>query len=179
MMSDTRLFRQSDPDFPTTKAARMRLIAVGRVEGQGPRYRPHGPQHGPRSRQRPRQQAYDPNRGPVPQSSRSGASRTAHEPADLDGRQHPRSRRTRSPPVKARTPPGRNDAWLRSQPPRLRHSRPCRRQRPPTPAPHRARRKPAPHRFTSWSHHQNADARQHPGQERYRAKRQAIDKRNG
>ena len=36
MMSDTRLFRRSDPDFPTTRAAQRRLIDAGRVEGEGP-----------------------------------------------------------------------------------------------------------------------------------------------
>ncbi len=40
MMSDTRVFRRSDPDFPTTSAVQQRLIAAGRVEGEGPRGRP-------------------------------------------------------------------------------------------------------------------------------------------
>lgn len=37
MMDDTRLFRRSDPDFPTTRAVQARLVAAGRVEGEGPR----------------------------------------------------------------------------------------------------------------------------------------------
>jgi hypothetical protein len=36
MMNDTRVFRRSDPDFPTTVALQRRLIANGRVEGEGP-----------------------------------------------------------------------------------------------------------------------------------------------
>ena len=36
MMSDTRLFRRTDPDFPITKAAQQRLVDIGRVEGEGP-----------------------------------------------------------------------------------------------------------------------------------------------
>ena len=36
MMSETRLFRRDDHDFPTTKATQQRLIAAGRVEGEGP-----------------------------------------------------------------------------------------------------------------------------------------------
>jgi hypothetical protein len=36
MMNDTRLFRRSDPDFPTTKAAQIALVNMGRVEGEGP-----------------------------------------------------------------------------------------------------------------------------------------------
>jgi len=36
MMSDTRLFRRTDPDFPTTKAVQQRLVNAGRVEGEGP-----------------------------------------------------------------------------------------------------------------------------------------------
>jgi len=36
MMSDTRLFRRTDPDFPTTQAVQQRLIDAGRVAGEGP-----------------------------------------------------------------------------------------------------------------------------------------------
>lgn len=36
MMSDTRLFRRTDPDFPVTKAAQQRLVDAGRVEGESP-----------------------------------------------------------------------------------------------------------------------------------------------
>ena len=36
MMSETRLFRRDDHDFPTTKATQQRLISAGRVEGEGP-----------------------------------------------------------------------------------------------------------------------------------------------
>ncbi len=42
MMSDTRLFRRTDPDFPVTKAAQHRLIDAGRVEGEGPLRLPTG-----------------------------------------------------------------------------------------------------------------------------------------
>lgn len=37
MMDDTRLFRRSDPDFPTTRVVQQRLVAAGRVHGEGPR----------------------------------------------------------------------------------------------------------------------------------------------
>ena len=37
MMDDTRLFRRTDPDFPTTLAVQRHLIAIGRVEGEGAR----------------------------------------------------------------------------------------------------------------------------------------------
>ncbi len=40
MMNDTRVFRRSDPDFPTTVALQRRLIANGRVEGEGPYRQP-------------------------------------------------------------------------------------------------------------------------------------------
>lgn len=33
---DRRVFRRGDPDFPTTAAARRRLVDMGRVEGEGP-----------------------------------------------------------------------------------------------------------------------------------------------
>ena len=51
MMNDARLFRRSDPDFPTTRIARNGLIAAGRVVGEGPdapgpEHRPPTPQHG-------------------------------------------------------------------------------------------------------------------------------------
>jgi len=36
MMTDTRLFRRTDPDFPTTKAVQQRLVHAGRVQGEGP-----------------------------------------------------------------------------------------------------------------------------------------------
>ena len=36
MLDDTRLFRRADPDFPTTRALQERLVAAGRVEGEGP-----------------------------------------------------------------------------------------------------------------------------------------------
>lgn len=36
MLDDTRLFRRSDPDFPTTRAVQQRLITAGRVAGEGP-----------------------------------------------------------------------------------------------------------------------------------------------
>ena len=36
MMDDARLFRRTDPDFPTTRAVQQRLVAAGRVEGEGP-----------------------------------------------------------------------------------------------------------------------------------------------
>ncbi len=36
MLDDTRLFRRSDPDFPTTRTVQQRLITAGRVEGEGP-----------------------------------------------------------------------------------------------------------------------------------------------
>ena len=36
MMNDTRVFRRSDPDFPTTIAVQKHLVAAGRVEGEGP-----------------------------------------------------------------------------------------------------------------------------------------------
>lgn len=35
MMSDTRLFHRSDPDFPTTRAVQQRLIDSGRLAGEG------------------------------------------------------------------------------------------------------------------------------------------------
>ena len=35
MMSE-RVFRRSDPDFPTTPAVQKRLVAAGRVQGEGP-----------------------------------------------------------------------------------------------------------------------------------------------
>jgi hypothetical protein len=40
MMNDTRVFRRSDPDFPTTAALQRRLIANGRVEDEGPYRQP-------------------------------------------------------------------------------------------------------------------------------------------
>jgi len=40
---DLRVFRRSDPDFPTTAAARRRLVDMGRVEGEGPLARPAVP----------------------------------------------------------------------------------------------------------------------------------------
>ncbi len=40
MMNDTRVFRRSDPDFPTTVSLQRRLIANGRVEGEGPYRQP-------------------------------------------------------------------------------------------------------------------------------------------
>ena len=36
MMADSRVFRRSDPDFPTTKAVQAHLVAAGRVEGERP-----------------------------------------------------------------------------------------------------------------------------------------------
>ncbi len=36
MLDMPRMFRRSDPDFPTTKALQERLVAAGRVEGEGP-----------------------------------------------------------------------------------------------------------------------------------------------
>ena len=36
MMDDARLFRRTDPDFPITRAVQQRLVAAGRVEGEGP-----------------------------------------------------------------------------------------------------------------------------------------------
>ena len=36
MFDSPRIFRRSDPDFPTTPAVRRRLIDAGRVEGEGP-----------------------------------------------------------------------------------------------------------------------------------------------
>jgi hypothetical protein len=36
MPSDTRLFHRSDPDFPTTAILQQRLVAAGRVAGEGP-----------------------------------------------------------------------------------------------------------------------------------------------
>ena len=36
MHSDTRLFHRADPDFPTTQVLQQRLIAAGRVAGEGP-----------------------------------------------------------------------------------------------------------------------------------------------
>jgi len=36
MMSETRLFRRNDPDFPTTQAVQQRLVDAGRVAGEGP-----------------------------------------------------------------------------------------------------------------------------------------------
>ncbi len=36
MFDNPRIFRRSDPDFPTTPAVQQRLIAAGRVEGEGP-----------------------------------------------------------------------------------------------------------------------------------------------
>ncbi len=36
MMDDARLFRRSDPDFPTTRAVQQRLVDDGRVAGEGP-----------------------------------------------------------------------------------------------------------------------------------------------
>ena len=41
MFDDSRLFRRTDPDFPTTRAIQDRLIAAGRVEGEGPLASPH------------------------------------------------------------------------------------------------------------------------------------------
>ena len=36
MTTETRMFRRTDSDFPTTPGARQRLIEAGRVEGEGP-----------------------------------------------------------------------------------------------------------------------------------------------
>ena len=36
MFDNPRVFRRSDPDFPTTRAVQERLVAAGRVEGEGP-----------------------------------------------------------------------------------------------------------------------------------------------
>jgi hypothetical protein len=36
MFDSPRIFRRSDPDFPTTPAVQRRLIDAGRVEGEGP-----------------------------------------------------------------------------------------------------------------------------------------------
>jgi len=36
MFDSPRIFRRSDPDFPTTRALQDRLVAAGRVEGEGP-----------------------------------------------------------------------------------------------------------------------------------------------
>ena len=36
MLDNPRLFRRTDPDFPTTRAVQERLVAAGRVEGEGP-----------------------------------------------------------------------------------------------------------------------------------------------
>ena len=36
MLTDDRLFRRSDLDFPTTRVMQKRLVAAGRVEGEGP-----------------------------------------------------------------------------------------------------------------------------------------------
>ncbi len=36
MFGSPRIFRRSDPDFPTTRAVQDRLVAAGRVEGEGP-----------------------------------------------------------------------------------------------------------------------------------------------
>ena len=36
MLDHPRIFRRSDPDFPTTPAIQQRLIEAGRVEGEGP-----------------------------------------------------------------------------------------------------------------------------------------------
>ena len=36
MMDDARLFRRTDPDFPTTRAVQQRLVDAGRVDGEGP-----------------------------------------------------------------------------------------------------------------------------------------------
>ena len=35
MLDDARLFRRTDPDFPTTRAAQERLVAAGRVAVEG------------------------------------------------------------------------------------------------------------------------------------------------
>lgn len=37
---DLRVFRRSDPDFPTTRAVQRRLVDAGRVDGEGPLARP-------------------------------------------------------------------------------------------------------------------------------------------
>ncbi len=45
MFDTPRIFRRSDPDFPTTPAIQRRLIDAGRVEGEGPLASPpHGAQ---------------------------------------------------------------------------------------------------------------------------------------
>ena len=36
MLTEDRPFRRSDPDFPTTRVMQKRLVAAGRVEGEGP-----------------------------------------------------------------------------------------------------------------------------------------------
>lgn len=36
MFDNPRIFRRSDPDFPTTRAVQDRLVAAGLVEGEGP-----------------------------------------------------------------------------------------------------------------------------------------------
>ena len=36
MLDNPRLFRRTDPDFPTTRAVQERLVVAGRVEGEGP-----------------------------------------------------------------------------------------------------------------------------------------------
>src|SRR4051794_640935 len=36
MLDNPRLFRRTDTDFPTTRALQERLVAAGRVEGEGP-----------------------------------------------------------------------------------------------------------------------------------------------
>ena len=42
MISDTRVFRRSDPDFTTTLAVQKRLVVAGRVDGEEPPYIPRG-----------------------------------------------------------------------------------------------------------------------------------------
>ncbi len=41
MFDSPRIFRRSDPDFPTTLAVQRRLVEAGRVEGEGPLASPH------------------------------------------------------------------------------------------------------------------------------------------
>lgn len=68
MFDDSRLFRRTDPDFPTTRAARQRLVDAGRVEGERPLARSILPSiTAPR---RPVPSTVRPAKAPLPTSSR-------------------------------------------------------------------------------------------------------------
>lgn len=70
MLDDTRLFRRSDPDFPTTRAVQARLVAAGRVQGEGPLAHPACPcPASPAAAPAPRPGCPSPTAPPIPLGS--------------------------------------------------------------------------------------------------------------